>query len=51
MDGLGGHKAKRNKPDRERQILRYHLHVESKKYNELANITKQAADSQVQRIN
>ena len=37
MDGLGGHKAKRNKPDRERQILRYHLHVESSKYNKTSS--------------
>ena len=42
MDGLGGHYAKLNKSDRERQILydvTYMWHL--KKYNKLVNITKQ----------
>ena len=41
MDGPGGHYAKWNKSDRERQILHdYHLYVKSKKYNKLVNIRK-----------
>ena len=31
MDGPGGYYAKRNKSDREKQVLLYHLYVESKK--------------------
>ena len=40
IDGLGGYYAKWNKSDRERPIL-YDItyYVESKKYNELVNIT------------
>ena len=40
MDGLGGHYAKWNKSDRERQILYDITYVESKKHNKLVNITK-----------
>ena len=47
MDELGGHYAKRNNSDRERNIVWYHLYVESKKYNELVSITKVEADSQI----
>ena len=39
MDVLGGHYAKWNKSDRERQIL-YHLYVESKKYDKLVSLTE-----------
>ena len=39
-DGLGGRYAKRNKSDRERQILYDLTYVESRKYNKQVNITK-----------
>ena len=40
MDGLGGHYAKWTVRQRKTNTLQYHLYVESKKYNKLANITK-----------
>ena len=39
MQQHGGHYAKWNESERERQIL-YHLYVESEKQNKLVNITK-----------
>ena len=38
LDALGWHHAKQSKS--EKNIVGYHLHVESKKYNKLVNITK-----------
>ena len=41
MDGLGGHYAKWNKPDKERQILYDITYMWNlKKYNKLLNLTK-----------
>ena len=40
MDGFGGHYAKWNKSDRERQVLYDITYVKSKIYNKLVNITK-----------
>ena len=47
MDGLGGHYAKGNKSDRERQTL-YDITCmwNLKKDNKLVNIAKKEADSQ-----
>ena len=39
IDGPGGHYAKWNKSEKDKYCM-IHLHVESKKYNKLMNITK-----------
>ena len=46
MDGLGGHYAKWNKSDNERQIL-YNITYMWNLKNKLVNKTKKEADSQI----
>ena len=47
MDGLGGHYAKWNKSDRERQILYDITYVESKKTQQTSKHNKKEVDSQL----
>ena len=48
MEGLGGHYAKLNKSDRERQMLLLSLRCRIlKKYNKVVNIPKKDTDSQI----
>ena len=48
IDGFGGYYAKWNKSDRERPTL-YDItyYVESKKYNELVNVTSRLVDIEI----